>query len=106
MHCDDRVTLVALPAEVERDRERFPETYALCLKAVGQEFTVRGFNDDGMAELWIKPDGRNSEDACADSVWIEPAYLSETTQGGDESKKSTLDLPRSRPDGAENHDVV
>jgi len=72
---EDRVRLLGVPAQVERDKDRFPETYDLCVKAVGSEFTVRGFNHYDMAELWIDPHGDNSDNACDDSVWIEPEYL-------------------------------
>ena len=72
---EDRVKLCSMPAEIEAEKIRFPETYDLCSKALGHNFAIRGFNEYGMAELWIDQTGRNSGDACADSVWIEPTYL-------------------------------
>lgn len=77
---EDQVTLLSVPMTVERDREQFPETYTLCVKAAGNVFTVRAVNDYGMAELWMNPDGTDSDSACADSLWIEPEYLRRYTR--------------------------
>lgn len=71
----DTVRLRRIPRAVEECREQPAETEWLLSKAVGQVFTVRGWNNVGMVEIWIRQDGRNSESACDDSVWIEPEYL-------------------------------
>jgi hypothetical protein len=71
----DRVKLLSIPPEVERDRSRFPETFALLQLAVGRVFEIRGFGDNGHAEIWLNPDGSPSDTGAADSVWVEPEYL-------------------------------
>jgi hypothetical protein len=71
----DRVKLVSIPPEVERDRSRFSETFALFQLAVGRVFDIRGFDEYGHAELWLHPDGAPAGSAAADSVWVEPKYL-------------------------------
>ncbi len=71
----DRVKLLSVPPEVERDRSRFPETFALFQLAVGRVFEIRGFGEYGHAELWMHPDGSPADTVTADSVWVEPKYL-------------------------------
>jgi hypothetical protein len=70
-----RVKLVSIPREVERDRSRFPETFALFQMALGRIFEIRAFGEYGHAELWLHPDGSPADTGAADSVWVEPEYL-------------------------------
>ena len=75
LQLEDLVKLLHVPAAVKSDKIRSPETFDLCARSTGRTFTIRGFNDYGMAELWIDEEGRDSTDACADSIWIEPDCL-------------------------------
>ena len=71
----DRVKLLNVPPEVERDRLRFPETFSLFQRALGRVFEIRGFGEHGHAEIWVSLDGSPADTAAADSVWVEPTYL-------------------------------
>jgi hypothetical protein len=74
----DRVKLVRIPPQVERDRSRFPETFALFQLAVGRVFDIHGFGEYGHAELWLHQDGSPADTGAAESVWVEPDYLAAT----------------------------
>ena len=71
----DHVVLAVIPSPVEEDRAKFPSTYELFSAAVGNRFTVRGFNGLNMAELWVTADGLDSTNACDDSIYVEIEYL-------------------------------
>lgn len=69
-----KVLLNRVPQAVIRDRNKFPETWLLFNRAVGNKFTIQSFNQIGMAEVYVLPDGSEG-DACADSLFVEPEYL-------------------------------
>jgi hypothetical protein len=71
----DRVKLVSIPAEVERDRSRFPETFALFELALRRVFEIRSFGEYGHGELWLHADGSPADAVVAESIWVEPKYL-------------------------------
>ena len=71
----DRVRLLSIPSEVERDRSQFPDTFALFQRAVGRVFEIRSFGKYGHAEIWLHPDGAPANTGAADSVWVEPKCL-------------------------------
>ena len=74
----DRVKLVNIPPEVERDRSRFPETFALFQLALGRVFEIRGFGEYGHAELWLHADGTPADTGKADSIFVESEHLART----------------------------
>jgi hypothetical protein len=71
----DRVKIARIPPQVERDRSRSPEAFAIFQIAVGRVYEIRGFGKYGHAELWLRQDGSEDETGGADSIWVEPAHL-------------------------------
>ncbi len=70
-----RVRLKSLPPQVERDRSRFPDTFAIFQTAVGRVFHIRGFGKHGHAEIWLHRDGSEDETGAAETIWVEPDHL-------------------------------
>ena len=75
LNVGDRVKIVRIPPQVEHDRSRFPETFAIFQNAVGRAFQIRGFGDYGHAELWLRQDGSEDETGGKHTIWVEPAHL-------------------------------
>lgn len=75
MNPKDRVKLLSIPTGVIETKEKFPDTYQIFSVAVGNQFTVQDINEFGMAELYIKQNGGNSDSPCDDSVWVEREFL-------------------------------
>ncbi len=71
----DRVRVMRVPPEVERDGRRFPDTFAIFQIAVGHVFHIRGFSKCGRAEIWLDQDGSEDETGGADTIWVEPRHL-------------------------------
>jgi len=71
----DRVKITRIPPGVERDRSRFPETFALFQNAVGRLFQIRDFGECGHAEIWVRQNGSEHKTGGADSIWVELEHL-------------------------------
>jgi hypothetical protein len=50
----DRVKLTTIPPQVRQDKLQFPETFTIFQKAAGHVFHVRGFDEYGHVELWLR----------------------------------------------------
>ena len=72
----DRITITRVPTRVVMDRERFPETFDLFEKALGRIYEIRGFSDYGHLEIWLHEDGSEDRSGGADSIWVEPEFVS------------------------------
>jgi hypothetical protein len=71
----EQVKLTRIPPQVERDRPGFPETFALFEKAIGRVFQIRGFDEYGHIELWLREDGSEDDRGVAHTIWVEPEYM-------------------------------
>lgn len=72
----DRIRIDRIPVQVGAGCALFPETRRIFEAAVGGTFEVRGFNDPGMLEVWLRPDGREDHTGGGDSIWIEKECVS------------------------------
>ena len=71
----DRVRVAQIPAQVVRDRGRFPDTFDLFQKAVGQVYEIRSIDEHGHAELWLRDDGSEDCRGVAHSIYIEREFV-------------------------------
>jgi hypothetical protein len=73
----DTVKLIGIPSQVQQDRRKFPDTFALFERAAGGKFRVRGLDEYGHAELWVSDDGSEDMRGVSHSIWVEPQFLAQ-----------------------------
>ena len=71
----DTVKITKLPGPVRRDRAKFPETFQIFERAIGHHLTVRGIDEHGLVELWVRDNGSDNDSCTAHSIWVEPEHL-------------------------------
>jgi hypothetical protein len=71
----DRIRVAQIPPAVLLDRNRFPETLELFEKAVGRVYEIRGIDEHGHAELWLRDDGTEESGGGAHSIYVEPEFV-------------------------------
>jgi hypothetical protein len=71
----DRIRVAQIPPSVLLAQQRFPETLELFQKAVGRVYEIRGIDEHGHAELWLRDDGSEDIGGGAHSIYVEPEFV-------------------------------
>jgi phosphoglycolate phosphatase len=68
LHVGVAVKIIDIPAPI---RALYPEDKLIFTNCLGQILTIRGLNDYGDFEFWVRDDGSDTSDPCQHTIWID-----------------------------------